>query len=275
MKSESDKSENILKNASEILGLKPGSGRVLELLAESGVLSASDIATALNMPKPSVYDAVAELLDKSLVIEYMEGKAKQFGISSPDQLEEVFKKKIGEFNTAHETLISFIKSHANSADNAHIKPRIRFYNGVEGIRQAFRDIPWVPEYQETFLMWPVKDMLDTLGEAFLKQHALNHIKYKVLLKVIRKDTDRAHVPHVAVSNSGSNEEWLNHDPESTYNDVRYAPKGMDWSISYWIYADKVLFAGSGKEKYAFVVQSREFAQLMKLMWNQMWSVSVA
>jgi hypothetical protein len=45
---------------------------------------------------------------------------------------------------------------------------------------------------------------------------------------------------------------------------------LDWKMSYWIYGDKVLFASGGQEKIAFTVHSREFSQMMKLMWRETW-----
>ncbi|MBC7766450.1 hypothetical protein H7Y21_00445, partial [Arenimonas sp.] len=89
--------------------------------------------------------------------------------------------------------------------------------------------------------------------------------HDVMMQVVQKHTDK--------NNVSESFKWKNHDIEQKLTQIRFAPKNMDWSISYWIYGDQVLFAGSGYEKYAFVVYSREFAQLMKLMWQQVWSVS--
>jgi hypothetical protein len=44
-------------------------------------------------------------------------------------------------------------------------------------------------------------------------------------------------------------------------------------MSYWIYDNKVLFAGGGKERFAFIVHSKEFTDLMIVLWKQMWEIS--
>lgn len=228
--------------------------------------SVVDIASNLSTPKSSVYDAVNELIEKSLVVEYAEGKAKSFGISSLEQIEHVYKKKMSEFETAHKSLITYIQENSQKESTSSIsRPKIRFYYGVEGIRQAFRDTPWSEKHLETYLMWPMKEMVDLLGEEFLIHHGTPRLHHRIDMKVVQKFEDKGIIPESF--------KWKKYDQNEELTEIRYAPQSMNWNISYWIYGDKVLFAGSGHEKYAFVVQSREFASLMKLMWEQMWSVA--
>ncbi len=251
----------------DVLDIKTTTKRILLLLIEKNNLSVADISSELKIPKSSIYDSLNELIDKSIVIEYMEGRSKTFGISDLSQLESVYKKKIDSLETAHKSFITYIQENLHKKDEkvGLSRPRIKFYYGVEGMRQAFRDTPWVAEYKETYLMWPMVEMVNLLGEDFLIHHGKSRFNHDVLMQVVQKHSDKDNVPESF--------RWKKHDQEEKLTQIRYAPKNMDWSISYWIYGDQVLFAGSGYEKYAFVVYSREFAQLMKLMWQQVWSVS--
>jgi sugar-specific transcriptional regulator TrmB len=251
----------------EILDIKGATKRVLLLLIEKDNLSVLEISAELNIPKSSIYDSLNELVNKSIVVEYMEGKFKTFGISGLTQLEAVYKKKIQELESAHKSFISYIKENLNikSDKNGSSRPKIKFYYGVEGVRQAFRDTPWVAKYKETYLMWPMVDMVGLLGEEFLIHHGTSRFNHDILMKVVQKHSDKNNVP--------DSFRWKKYDNEEKLTQIKYAPKSMDWNISYWIYGDQVLFAGSGYEKYAFVVRSKEFSNLMKLMWGQIWSVS--
>jgi predicted transcriptional regulator len=251
----------------DVLDIKTTTKRILLLLIEKNNLSVADISSELKIPKSSIYDSLNELIDKSIVIEYMEGRSKTFGISDLSQLESVYKKKIDSLESAHKSFISYIQENLHKKDEkvGLSRPRIKSYYGVEGMRQAFRDTPWVEEHRETYLMWPMVEMVELLGEDFLIHHGTSRFNHDVMMQVVQKHSDRDNVPESF--------RWKKHDQEEKLTQIRYAPKNMDWSISYWIYGDQVLFAGSGYEKYAFVVYSREFAQLMKLMWQQVWSVS--
>ena len=53
-------------------------------------------------------------------------------------------------------------------------------------------------------------------------------------------------------------------------ELKFIPKGIDLSMSYWIYADNVAFVSAGKELYGFIVHSKEFTDMMKFNFNLMW-----
>ena len=61
--------------------------------------------------------------------------------------------------------------------------------------------------------------------------------------------------------------------EDTLRDLRFAPEGMTWNMGYWLYEDKVAFLSSEKEGFGFVVQSKDFANLMKLQFEEIWKIS--
>jgi hypothetical protein len=44
-------------------------------------------------------------------------------------------------------------------------------------------------------------------------------------------------------------------------------------MGYWMYEDRVVFLSSEREGFSFVIHSKEFAQMMKLQFEQMWKVS--
>lgn len=250
----------------QVLDIKPVTKRILLSLIEKGNMTVVDISSHLKIPKSTIYDSLQELMDKSIVIEYMDGRAKSFGISNLNQLEDVYKKQVDKLDTAHKSLISYIQENLNKVDNKGVsRPKIKFYYGVEGMKQAFRDTPWVEEHKETYLMWPMVEMVQLFGEDFLIHHGTPRLHHKINMYVVQKHTDKNNVPESF--------KWKKYDENESLTHIRYASKNMDWSISYWIYGDQVLFAGSGEEKYAFVVYSREFAGLMKLMWQQMYSVA--
>lgn len=257
--------ERALGDALSIFDLKPATKRVFRLLIDQNVSTAADIASTLNMPKSSVYDSLEELTKKSLVTELMDEHGRSFAVVEPDQLEQAHQQQVASLTSAHSVLTSYIRNHQK--EDVVARPKIRFYSGIDGIKQAFRDNPWSSKHQDAYLMWPMADMLQSLDEEFLKWHSSGRHKHQVMIHSIRSHSDR----HLQDNPEGH--EWLQGDPAENLREVRYAPEGTDWKMSYWIYGDKTLFASSGAEKFAFVVHSKEFAELMKLMWQQMWSVS--
>lgn len=257
---------NNISTALTTLGIKGSAQRVFAYLSENGVSPVSKIADGIRTPKPSIYDALKELGDAKLVIEYDQGRSKEYGSVSTEQLKDIVANKISEIKSAESALISFIQN--QDKNKTSIKPKLKFYSGVEGIRQAFRDTMWHNDCKETFLMWPTNEMIDILTPEFSKWHSEQRLRYKVFMKVVRKHSDRT------LDKMGADKSALL-ESDGWKNDraVRYAPKDTTWSMSCWIYDDKCLFASSAGDKFAFVVHSREFADVQKLLWNQMWNVS--
>lgn len=245
-----------------ILGLKPVPQKVLLDIVKHGESKVTDISSRLNLPKSSVYDALSTLVDMSLVNEYSDDKGKTFGISDKEQLASVHKEKIEEMKKAHSSLLSFISSH--TTEESVTKPKIKFYAGVIGIKQAFRDMMWNSKYKETFMLWPTTDMIN-IDENFFKWHGAQRFKYNVMIYAIEKHEDR--------KLQIKNHEWLKNDKAKNLVEVKYLPKGVDIKMSYWIYGNKCLFASGGKERIAFTVHSKEFCEMMMLMWKQMWKVA--
>jgi hypothetical protein len=61
--------------------------------------------------------------------------------------------------------------------------------------------------------------------------------------------------------------------EEHLRELRFAPVGMTWNMGYWMYGDKVAFLSSEKEGFGFVVQSKDFANLIKLQFEEIWKIS--
>ncbi|MES2215999.1 MAG: helix-turn-helix domain-containing protein [Patescibacteria group bacterium] len=244
----------------DILGLSSTAKQVLLDIVNHGTSSVADISTRLGLPKSTIYDAVTPLLDQSLINEYSSERGKTFGLSDSEQLTRVHKQKLEEMSAAHTSLLSFIKDFKQNDSVA--RPKIKFYSGILGIKQAFRDISWQKDITETFMLWPTRDMIG-IDEAFFRWHGTQRFKYNVFIYAVEKHEDRK-------LQGDKKHEWLKNDAKSNLVEVRYLPKGVDCKMSFWLYGNKVLFASGGSEKIAFTIHSKEFAQMMKLLWQSLW-----
>ncbi len=251
----------------KILGTRGVSQRVFIFLAEHGVSPVLNISEQIHIPKASIYDALTELQGSGLVIEYNQGRSKEYGSISEEQLKDLVKRKISDLQSAEGVLLTLMKQ--QHTDRGPIKPKIKFYTGTEGIRQAFRDTMWHEKCKETYLMWPTNDMIDILTPEFSEWHSNQRLQHNVMMYVIRKHSDRKLDKISEDKNNLLESEGWKKDRE-----IRYAPKDSDWSMSYWVYDDKCLFASSAGEQFALIVQSREFAELLTLLWKQMWNISI-
>ncbi len=247
------------------LSMKPAAQAVLSTLTKVGRSNAADLAAYLNKPKSTIYDGLDELMKLGLVNEESDNTSRVFVLAEQEQMLNLKKARMSQIEGAFSEIFSMIEQGEKQA-KVVARPRVRFYSGVEGIRQAFRDTQWNARDKETFLMWPMQEMLDTLGEEFLKQHAQGRFTHNVMLYCIQKESDRS------IQNQEEHK-WLHQKNEHQLTSLRFAPKDTKWNMSFWIYGDQVLFAGGGKELFAFIIRSRDFTELIKILWRQMWENS--
>ncbi len=252
-----DKKENIYKS----LGIKPNAQKVLDYLISHNLSPAKDIAFELNLPKSTIYDALDELISESLITEYIEDRGRVFGIVDKERLMRVSEQKIKDLKENQKNLMEYINT--IQKEDSISKPKIKFYFGNEGIKQAFRDTMWHEGCTETYLMWPTQEMLEILGPEFSEWHSSMRLRHKIVLYILQKESDRG----IQKNTEGLGEGW------TTQHIIRHIPKEIEWQMSYWIYDNKVLFAGGGNERFAFIVHSKEFADLMIVLWKQMWEIS--
>jgi HTH-type transcriptional regulator, sugar sensing transcriptional regulator len=244
----------------EELGLSPLNQRVITELMENGASPARQLADRLNIPRPSVYDQVKILIKKELVVEKIIENKKVFVLGDIKNIQNLLDEKIKRLEVEKQefekSLPSLIKQFS------FIEPQIRFYTGKDGMKQAIGHIVQNRDI-ETILMWPMSEMMKVLGSEYLEELNVKRIKRNISLRVIwpkNKSLDFKNHPYLGTG-------------KAHLRELRFAPKEMSWDMGYWSYEDKVVFLSSEKEGFGFVVQSRDFANLIKVQFDQIWKIS--
>lgn len=244
----------------DIFSLSAPAQRVLIDIVSHGMSTVADIAARLNMPKSTVYDAIAPLLEQSLINEYDDGRGRSYGVSDADQISRAQAERLDALKAAQVSLLSFVKDSRGAGDSV-ARPKIKFYAGTLGVKQAFRDMMWQKDLKEAYLFWPAKDMIG-IDEEFFKWHGAQRFKHGVFIYAIENHEDRQ-------IQGVDKHRWLRNTRDNLV-EVRYLPKGVTCKMSFWLYGNKCLFASGGSERIAFTVHSKEFAQMMKLLWQSLW-----
>lgn len=250
----------MFKKLFEDLGLSENAHRVYLQLIENGVSSARSLAENLNIPRPSVYDNIKALMQKGLVIERNEGNKKLFQVDDLKNLPRILDEKIKSLKQEQSDLNTLIPKLLNRTQA--IEPKIKFYSGVEGVRQVLNDMLWYKDLQ-TYALWPISEMVELLGKEYMADMNRRRIRQKLSTRGIWPEDKRVDLeghPFLGVG-------------KGFYREIRIAPKEMTWNMSYWVYADKVAFISSKKETFGFVIHSRDFAEMIKAQFEVIWKVS--
>jgi HTH-type transcriptional regulator, sugar sensing transcriptional regulator len=244
----------------EEIGLSEITQKVFNDLISKGPSTARLLADRVNIPRPSVYDHLKILISKGLVMERFEEGKKIFIIDDIKNIEELLSDKIKNLQEEKKKFDLSLPSLLKKV--SFIEPQIKFYSGKEGMKQVINHI-MLNRNIETMLMWPMSEMMKVLGPEYLEELNKKRIHRNIFLRVIwpkDKVLDIKKYPYL-----GSGEEHL--------RDLRFAPRDMSWNMGYWMYEDRVAFLSSEKEGFGFVIHSKDFAELMKVQFEQIWKIS--
>ena len=229
-------------------------------LLETGPSSARQLAEKLNIARPSVYDNLKLLMKNGLVVEQEEEHKKIFGVDDVKNLSNLFQSKIEQLKERESELKKLLPTLLKQVKS--FEPKIKFYSGSDGIKQVLNNLLWYNNI-ETLTMWPISEMVNILGKEYLINLNRRRIRQGISIKGIwpqDKAVNFEDYPFLGVG-------------KGHLRELRLAPKGMTWQMSYWLYADKVAFISSQKELFGFVVHSRDFTTLMKAQFEVIWKIS--
>ena len=250
----------MIKKILNDIGLPDNASRIYMRLLEIGHSSARQLAENLNLPRPTVYDTLKLLIKNSLVVEKEEENKKIFGIDDIKNLQNLITSKIDLLKSNQQKIIETLPELKLGFKS--LEPKIKFYSGTEGIKQVLKDLLWY-ENIESLTMWPISEMVKILGAEYLENLNIRRIRQKISIRGIWPQNKSVNFKDYPFLGAG----------KGHLRELRLAPKGMNWNMSYWLYADKVAFISSEQEYFGFVVHSRDFAELMKSQFEIIWKLS--
>lgn len=241
-------------------GLRDDEIKAFVFLLENGQQTAGNLAKKTGLSRPSLYGFVRKLKDMGLVTESQKNGVKTFFACSQEKLEKVFQEKIEELQQGKESIRKVYEMVAMTG--AQINPRFQLFEGKDGLRQILKDMLLYRDI-ETKAYWPIKAMVDILGESFFKELNKERIKRKLYTRAIWPESQKLDIKKHPYLGFG----------KAFMREIRIAPKDISFSMGYWIYGNKVAFISSKKEAFGFIIESKELVEMLSSQFELMWQVS--
>ncbi len=235
----------------QALGLDEKEQRFYLAALELGTAPVTAIAARADVSRTNGYDLVQRLQKRGLISQIEgEGGVRQVVAEDPSVLIREWERTRNALNDLVPELRSLFNGHQD-------KPRIRLYEGAEGIRRAFWE---TLECHSKILLGilSMNELLEIPGPDWMEDYIKQRVRRGIKLNVIRsrsRDTESI---------------W----PSSTQEEreLRYAPFDMDLGMTMYIYDDKVLYVSSKRENYALVIESRELSSMNRALFNGLWTM---
>jgi sugar-specific transcriptional regulator TrmB len=241
--------EEILKN----VGFKDKKARVYRACLELGQANAQEIAKKAEVERTSVYALLDSLEKEGLLNVTLKKKTEYFIPAPPQKLVEILHGKAELLEKYLPLFVSLYKS-------SDIRPRIRFYEDRESIKEILKDTLNCKEKKIRSIS-SAKDLLDLLGKDFINHHIEKRVKVGIRTISLRPQEKEP-------------EHWyLDAKNKAVLRTVRFLPKNISFDVVCLIYDYKVALISSKKESFGFIVESKEFSDFMKMIYDFFWQAS--
>jgi sugar-specific transcriptional regulator TrmB len=249
------KSEKLIEIGSKLqaVGLTEKEAQVYISLLELGRATVSQIARRAGINRTTGYDILGNLVDKGMVTISGKEPKQEFVAENPETLETFISKEIKEKHLALKTaqdLVPELKSFHNFAD----RPRVRFYEGSEGLQQVYEDT--LTSHEPIRAYATVDDMHKGLPNYFPKYYK-RRASAGIEIRAIIPDTE------IGRERKSSDREEMRQTALVPADKYYFSPE-----IN--IYDNKVMIA-SWREKLGIIIESAEIADAMKKIYELAWS----
>jgi HTH-type transcriptional regulator, sugar sensing transcriptional regulator len=235
------------------IGFSRKESNVYLALLELGPSTASQISRKAGINRTTSYDILESLAYGGLVNPIGEAKIKKYSAENPSKVLKFLENKINKFRDQHEKAKQLLPQ-LLSIYNIKEKPKVRFYEGNEGMKEAFED---TLNAKGEILAYAVgEDMFKALSEKYFKSYFKKRVLRGIKVRVIAPDTPESK----AVSANDQKE----------MRESLLVPKDKFYfSIEMNIYNNKIMIA-SWKEKFAIIVESEEISSAQKKIFELSW-----
>jgi sugar-specific transcriptional regulator TrmB len=240
------------------LGFAENTINVYKRLLELGSASARQLAENVGMPRPSVYDHLNILLEEGLIVQQEEDGKNLFQASNTEHLKRLIKDKIETLEVESKNIDQYLPAR----DGKVAEPKIRHFKGKEQVGKILNDLYWYKN-TEILSIWPMKEIIEVLGTEYLDNFNRKRIKNNNSLRIIWPKDKVVNIKDYPFLGTG----------EGHLRTVRIGPMDITWNMGHLIYEDKVAFISSHKEAFGFIVQSQDFAELMRVQFELIWNIS--
>lgn len=238
----------------ENLGLSKTESKIYFAALELGESLHKQLADKAGIKRPTLYETLPKLLKKGLVTETIKGKRKVLVAEGPEKFLE--NKKLDIQNLQNQ--IPFLQAMMSTAK---LKPKIIFYEGVDGIKKIYSD--HLQQRQPILEIVGIEKIQPQIAK-YIKQHYLwERVRRKIVLKMLISGPVSSGIFKMKTDSDELRE------VKNINGKLFPIPLGVN------IYGDNISFAvyREDSEPIGLIIRSKEIATTMRSLFNFIWEKS--
>lgn len=246
------------------IGLSSKEALSYETLLRYGTRSTSFVAKKAQLNRGTAYVVLHGLLEKGLVVKSTKHKVQYFTALDPKHLLQYLDHRKQELESQKQRVQERMSDLAALVNPLTTKPKIEFFDGVEGARNVLLDTLTATDKTLRAFM-SIYDIAEFVGADFFEQYTQRRVDSGYTLNAIRTlEKDKEAIK----SNAYARKYSAN---KRDRRELRYVPEDLAFPITKYIYDDKLAIISSREENFALIIQSRELAEMQKKMFSLIWN----
>src|SRR3989344_8299512 len=240
-----------VKRALEKLGLREKESRVLMVLLEGGgPMFVAAIARIAKLNRTTTYGILRELAAAGLATSARKASATQYQSIAPELLPAYIERRGQDLLDAKEEVAKLVPQIKLMRSKAQVLPKVQFFEGTEGIKQAFEDKLQNNAGKALHEFTGMDAGYEKMDHAFIDYYLKKRARLKIFSKYISPDTPF------------SRQQAL--DDEKYFRKVKFIPSKYKMNTEISIYVNKVsLSSFSADNPVAILIEDENLAQTMR------------
>jgi HTH-type transcriptional regulator, sugar sensing transcriptional regulator len=215
-----------------------------------GSATVNSIACKSGIARSSCYDILNSLIEKGIASSFKKKNVRNFSVDDPRRILELTKEKAEVLEKVLPELNALYSS-------AKDRPSIRFYQGIEGMKQIFREI-LEDNVGEVLSFGSADDLLKTMGDYHL-EFVKKRVKAKIMVRSILKKTE-----------IGQARKKLG---EQELRKVKFVPADFSYYGIMVIFGNKIALFSLKKDYVAILIESKEIKDVQQAMFEYIWQTA--
>jgi HTH-type transcriptional regulator, sugar sensing transcriptional regulator len=229
------------------LNLTNAQARVYLAALELGQASMMGLAKKSGVNRATIYHFIEDLKERHFIIETKRSKRSVYSATDPSFLIELERARMGQL----ETFLPELKAIYNKREK---KPRVQFFEGVEGIKKVYSDT--LSEKKSMYVFGDFEYSPKVMGESYIEGFVSERVKRNIEYNAILRDSATAR-------------QWAKRNMKDL-REIRFVNEG-NFATEIDIYGDRVALMSFRKDRpMAVLIEDKDIAETLMTVWKNLW-----
>ncbi|MCX6740773.1 MAG: MarR family transcriptional regulator [Candidatus Parcubacteria bacterium] len=237
------------------LGLNKNQVKIYLTLLQLGSANIQDIAQKAAIKRTTAYSILDTLLQKGLVNFSAKGAHREYYAENPKKIPALFEEQEKKIQTEQKAFKEILPELLSIYNIKGVKPKIRTYEGLEGIKKIFNESIEV-KIDEEMLVYSAYEEVNKYLQQYIKEYIASRVKKGLKQRCIAE-------------NSAQTNELLKADIKELRQTRLINKDRFPLSNQVIIYGNKIYIA-SYKDLLGIIIESSTIARTQKSIFELAW-----